>query len=498
MLDLNVLNELEWLVVILYGALLLFIFLYSLTQVSLVISYLKNRKHQPTTPKMYTEWPHVTVQLPVFNERYVAERLIHAVTKLNYPAEKLEIQVLDDSTDDTLQITRKVAAEYRDKGLDVTVLHRTDRSGYKAGALAVGMEQAKGEFIAIFDADFIPDADFLIMTIPHFQTEKVGVVQTRWEHLNKDYSGLTRLQAFGLDAHFTVEQGGRNASGYFINFNGPAGVWRKQTIEDAGGWSSDTLTEDLDLSYRAQLKGWDFVYREDIGSPAELPAAMNALKNQQFRWTKGAAECTRKNLGKVWRAKHLPWSTKIHALFHLMNSFIFICVMGTAILSVPLLFIKEKLGQDSIMVAAGSVFLLSMCFLIWFYWVSYHRMHPKKNFLQFLGTFFLFLSMSMGLSLHNAIAVAEGYIGRKTPFVRTPKFNIVEKQDGWKGNVYLTSTFNSLTIIELALAIYFSFAVLQGIRIHDFGLLPFHFLLALGFGIVSWLSARHSLGGAGV
>jgi cellulose synthase/poly-beta-1,6-N-acetylglucosamine synthase-like glycosyltransferase len=384
MLDLNVLNELEWLVVILYGALLLFIFLYSLTQVSLVISYLKNRKHQPTTPKMYTEWPHVTVQLPVFNERYVAERLIHAVTKLNYPAEKLEIQVLDDSTDDTLQITRKVAAEYRDKGLDVTVLHRTDRSGYKAGALAVGMEQAKGEFIAIFDADFIPDADFLIMTIPHFQTEKVGVVQTRWEHLNKDYSGLTRLQAFGLDAHFTVEQGGRNASGYFINFNGTAGVWRKQTIEDAGGWSSDTLTEDLDLSYRAQLKGWDFVYREDIGSPAELPAAMNALKNQQFRWTKGAAECTRKNLGKVWRAKHLPWSTKIHALFHLMNSFIFICVMGTAILSVPLLFIKEKLGQDSIMVAAGSVFLLSMCFLIWFYWVSYHRMHPKKNFLQFL------------------------------------------------------------------------------------------------------------------
>lgn len=498
MLDSISLNGLEWSVVVVYFLLLTFIFFYSLTQVSLVIHYLKSRKSKPTTPEMKADWPHVTVQLPVFNEKYVAERLIHAVTKLNYPSDKLEIQVLDDSTDDTLDITQKVAATYREKGFDISVVHRTDRSGFKAGALAKGMEVCKGEFIAIFDADFIPEADFLIKTIPHFQTENVGVVQTRWEHLNQNYSGLTRLQAFGLDAHFTVEQGGRNAANYFINFNGTAGVWRKQTIADAGGWSSDTLTEDLDLSYRAQLKGWKFVYREDIGSPAELPAAMNALKNQQFRWTKGAAECTRKNLGKVWQAAHLPLSTKIHALFHLMNSFIFICVIGTAILSVPMLFIKEKLGQDSIMVAAGSVFLLSMSFLIWFYWVSYHRMHPNKNFFQFLGTFFLFLSMSMGLSLHNAIAVFEGYVGRKTPFVRTPKFNIVEKQDGWKGNVYLTSTFNSLTLIELALAIYFAFAVTQGIRLSDFGLLPFHFLLALGFAIVSWLSARHSLGGVGV
>lgn len=492
MLDWN-LNWWEIIVLFLYFGMLLFIFLYSLTQLNLVLKYRSRKRDNKTVPKQAGEWPMVTVQLPVFNEKYVTKRLIDSVCQLDYPKEKLEIQVLDDSTDETLEISRNAAKHWAEQGIDIQVLHRTDRSGFKAGALAYGLDKAKGEFIAIFDADFIPDPDFLKQTVPHFQNEKVGVVQTRWEHLNSDFSMLTNLQAFGLDAHFTVEQGGRNEADFFINFNGTAGIWRKETINDAGGWSSDTLTEDLDLSYRAQLRGWKFIYREDVGSPAELPAAINALKTQQFRWTKGAAECTMKNLGKVWRAKKLPIDTKIHALFHLMNSFIFICVIGTALLSVPLLFIKEKIGEDQLIFAGASVFLLSLIFLISFYWVAFRTIHPNKNFVQFLGRFFLFLSISMGLSLHNAIAVAEGYLGRKTPFLRTPKFNIVEKTGGWKGNVYLSNSFNLLTLLELSLAGYFAFAIWQGIQFQDFGLLPFHVMLALGFAFVGGLSLRQAV-----
>ncbi len=476
----------------LYFGLLLFIFFYSLTQLNLVWKYSRSRQEDAKTPEAPEEWPMVTVQLPIFNEKYVAKRLIDCVAVLDYPQDKLQIQVLDDSTDETLEISRKAARHWQEMGLDIEVVNRTDRSGFKAGALAYGLNQAKGDYIAIFDADFVPDPAFLKKTVPHFQDEKVGVVQTRWEHLNSDYSTLTTLQAFGLDAHFTVEQGGRNAAGFFINFNGTAGIWRKETIEDAGGWSSDTLTEDLDLSYRAQLRGWQFVFREDIGSPAELPAAINALKTQQFRWTKGAAECTMKNLGKVWRAKGLSLDTKIHALFHLMNSFIFICVMGTALLSVPMLFIKEKIGQDSLILAAGSLFLFSLGFLIAFYWVAFRAMNPGKGFFGFLGKFFLFLSVSMGLSLHNAIAVVEGYIGRKTPFIRTPKFNIVEKRGGWKGNVYLGHSLNAMTLMELSLAGYFAFAIWQGIRFQDFGLMPFHILLCAGFAFVGWLSVKQA------
>lgn len=478
----------------LYFGLLLFIFLYSLTQLNLVVKYARAKKHTQLIPKDPSEWPMVTVQLPIFNELYVTERLIDCVATLDYPADRLEIQVLDDSTDETLEISRKAAERWRKKGIDITVVTRPDRKGFKAGALAYGMDIAKGEYIAIFDADFVPDKAFLKKTVPHFADDRVGVVQTRWEHLNSDFSTLTILQAFGLDAHFTVEQAGRNAAGFFINFNGTAGIWRKQTIIDAGGWSSDTLTEDLDLSYRAQLRGWQFVFREDIGSPAELPAAIHALKTQQFRWTKGAAECTMKNLGKVWRAKGLPLDTKVHALFHLMNSFIFICVMGTALLSVPVLFIKEKIGQDSLILAGGSIFLLSLVFLISFYWVAFKAMHPTKGFGKFITTFFLFLSVSMGLSLHNAIAVIEGYIGRKTPFVRTPKFNIVKKTGGWKGNVYLKQSLNPMTLMELALSAYFAYAIWQGIQFQDFGLLPFHVLLCAGFAFVGSLSIRQAFG----
>lgn len=438
--------------------------------------------------------PVVTVQLPIFNELYVTNRLIDAVAQINYPTEKLEIQILDDSTDETTDLIAKKVTKWKSKGIDIIHFRRKDRSGYKAGALAEGLATCKGEFIAIFDADFIPDKNFLIHTIPYFKNEKIGAVQTKWEHLNKDYSLLTKLQAFGLDAHFSVEQRGRNYGGHFINFNGTGGVWRKECIEDAGGWQSDTLTEDLDLSYRAQLKKWKFVYLEDIGSPAELPAAMNALKTQQYRWTKGAAECTKKLLGNVLISNNLSFKTKLHAIFHLMNSSVFITIVFTALASIPILFIKNQTIEYNQLFKFASVFLLSLLFLGIFYFVSNtkERKLTTKDYLSFVLYFPLFLSVSMGLSLHNAIAVLEGYFGKKTAFIRTPKFNIVSKTDKWEGNKYLVSSISLLTIIEAMLSIYFLIGVFYAFVFKDFGLLPFHIMLAFGFGYVAYSSVYHS------
>src|SRR5690554_783127 len=286
------------LILLVYGLALFFVFAYSLTQLQLVLKYRKYSKaaKQRNEIAIQTDFfPKVTIQLPIFNEHYVAERLLDQVAKIDYPAELLEIQLLDDSTDDTKILLQHKTKEWLEKGVNVVHIHREARSGFKAGALAEGLKMASGEFIAIFDADFMPSKDFLKRMMPHFKNTSVGMVQSRWEHLNRNYSKLTALQAFGLDAHFSVEQGGRNYGNHFINFNGTAGIWRKSTIEDAGGWQSDTLTEDLDLSYRAQLKTWKFVFVEEVGAPAELPATMNALKTQQFRWNKGAAECVRKH-----------------------------------------------------------------------------------------------------------------------------------------------------------------------------------------------------------
>ncbi|HEX2899523.1 MAG TPA: cellulose synthase family protein, partial [Bacteroidia bacterium] len=321
---------------VIYFSALTFILMYSGVQVHLAILYTRFqkrlKKEHEALPAMPAgqDWPKVTVQLPIFNEMYVVERLIDAVAAFDYPADRLEVQLLDDSTDETVEITAQKVAEWKAKGLDIVHVHRSNRQGFKAGALKEGLMLAKGEFIAIFDADFLPHPDFLKKTIPHFQDARIGVVQTRWEHINRNYSILTKLQAFALDAHFSVEQQGRNSMGYFINFNGTAGVWRRKAIDDAGGWESDTLTEDLDLSYRAQLKGWKFKFLENLDSPAELPAAMGAVKSQQFRWTKGAAETARKNLGKVLHAK-LPLGTKIHATFHLLNSMLFVCIVLNAV-----------------------------------------------------------------------------------------------------------------------------------------------------------------------
>jgi cellulose synthase/poly-beta-1,6-N-acetylglucosamine synthase-like glycosyltransferase len=484
----------ELALLITYGLFLSFIFCYSFVQLSLALAYAKNRKKPLIESQSVSEdqWPLVTVQLPVYNELYVVERLIDCVVHLDYPKDKLEIQVLDDSNDESFDVAAEKVAQLRGQGYDIKHIKRPDRVGFKAGALAYGLEIARGEFTAIFDADFLPRPEFLKKTIPWFLSdEKIGVVQTRWEHLNESYSILTELQAFGLDAHFTVEQSGRNAGGHFINFNGTAGVWRNSCIEDAGGWQSDTITEDLDLSYRAQLKGWHFKYLEEVGSPAELPAEMNALKNQQFRWTKGAAECAVKNLPKVIRQKGLGFSTKLHAIFHLMNSFVFICVLCTAVLSLPLLILKAQENNYRELFNLASIFMLSFGILAYFYWVS-RRRQEDHSFLTFLRKFPMFLSVSMGLSLHNSVAVIEGYIGRKTPFVRTPKFDIQKMSGSWSDKKYRAIKANPLTIVEGLLALYFAGGIVVALVMKEYGFLPFHIMLTVGFGYVFYFSIKHT------
>src|SRR5690554_7332771 len=354
-------------IIVIYSIALLLIFLYALAQLNLLSNYLGAQKNQAKSPKFdfsnLDEIPLVTIQLPVYNEMYVMERLLENIVKMDYPKDKLEIQVLDDSTDDTLKSTKKHIEILKKTGLDIVHICRTDRTGFKAGALKEGLKIAKGEFIAIFDADFLPKPNWLKQTIPYFKNKNIGVVQTRWSHLNRDFSVLTKIQAFALDAHFTLEQVGRNSKGHFINFNGTAGVWRKACILDAGNWEGDTLTEDLDLSYRAQLRHWRFKYLEQVETPAELPVVLSAAKSQQFRWNKGGAENFRKSLPKLLNSKNIPLKTKIHGLLHLLNSSMFLCAFLVAVLSVPVLYLKQRPTFANWIFDISVVFLLSTLIL---------------------------------------------------------------------------------------------------------------------------------------
>ena len=480
----------EYIVAFLYTAALLYIFLFSLSQLHLTWHYRKRKNAPSEHPQLdLTDAPRITVQLPVFNELYVVERLIDAVAKFNYPHGKLEIQVLDDSTDKTTELISKKVKALRAQGLDISHVRRDDRSGFKAGALQHGLQLAKGEFLAIFDADFLPKPDFLLKTLPYFKEEKIGMVQTRWGHVNKDYSMLTRLQAFGLDAHFSIEQKGRSNAGSLINFNGTAGVWRKACIEQSGGWSADTLTEDLDLSYRAQLKGWNFKYLEDVVAPAELPVLMPAVKSQQYRWNKGAAETAKKNLSNIL---HSGWSftKKSHAFFHLFNSSVFVSLLAAALLSIPMLFIKNTYPEFNKVFNLGSIFLLGFFSITYFYWVANKQVNLVKPRRYFFRMFPAFLTVSMGLSLHNTIAVMEGFLGFKSPFIRTPKFDIRHSKDHLRKNIYIKNQIAISTWLEGLLSLYFAFGILAGIYLGDLGLVIFHVMLCLGFASVFYQSVK--------
>ncbi len=478
-----------------YVIALAFITVYCLMQFHLLYHYTLHRKGQNTERPsgQRDKEPFVTIQLPIFNEMYVVERLIDNIAQFDYPKEKYEIHILDDSTDDTLQISKRKVKEYKDKGYNIRLVTRPDRAGYKAGALKYGMQYAKGEFIAIFDADFLPNHDFLRQTLPFFSDPIVGVVQTRWEHINEDYSILTRLQAFQLNVHFTVEQKGRDKGDLLLQFNGTAGVWRRAAIEDAGGWEADTLTEDLDLSYRAQLKGWKIVFREEIGAPAELPAEMNGLKSQQFRWMKGGAETAKKMLPTVWDS-NLPWIKKIHATLHLLASSVFLFIFIMGVVSVPVLTFINPLHIN---ISFLGVFLIALMAIIIIYYVAnvdqeWKKQSRLKLMLKFVFLFPVFLCLSMGLSLHNSLAVIQGYIGKKSPFVRTPKFNIKAINDSFKKDHYHFRKISFVTIFEGFLSLYFLFGIYLAFRIPNMTFLILHILLFLGYGTIFFLSVKHA------
>lgn len=487
----------SWVVIGLYVFFLTFVLAYSLAQLNLTVLYLRSKK-RPWLPKlqdMEKELPMVTVQLPIYNEKYVVERLIDAVVQLDYPKDKLEIQVLDDSNDETLHLAKEKVDFYRQAGFDISQLIREDRSDFKAGALQFGTLLAKGEFIAIFDADFLPDKAFLQKTIPYFQQSDIGVVQSRWGHLNQDYSLLTKLQSYVLNAHFTVDQTGRNFGGHFINFNGTAGIWRKEAIADAGGWQGDTLTEDLDLSYRAQLRKWRFVYLEDLESPAELPADMNALKSQQFRWAKGAAECTGKNLGKVLSSKHVGWRSKVNAVFHLLNSFNWVCLMASSFLLLPFLMIIDSQPSWGQYLGFMSVYYISFVVLLTYYLIANRQLKLKgfKEYLYFLASYPVFLSLMMGLSLYNAIGVIEGYLGIRSSFIRTPKFNITKNGERVTKNTYVKLKVDFITLFELISILYFLFTAYYAYTIGSYSAIPFTLLMSGGLIAVLFFSTFHYL-----
>lgn len=485
---------LAYLIISLYTLALLLVFFYSLAQLNLLFNYLKHKKkgtHGPLIDLSKKELvPYVTIQLPIYNEAYVVERLLENIAFMEYPKDRLEIQVLDDSTDASVEKTASLIKGLQDKGLDIVHVRRTNREGYKAGALKEGLTIAKGSLIAIFDADFLPQKDWLLQTVPHFGSEDIGVVQTRWGHINRDYSILTRIQAFALDAHFTLEQVGRNAQGHFINFNGTAGIWRKECILDAGNWEGDTLTEDLDLSYRAQLKNWRFKYLEEVETPAELPVVISAARSQQFRWNKGGAENFRKSVGKVLRAPHLSGKTKFHGVMHLLNSSMFLCVFLVGVLSIPMMYIKSVFVELAWVFQLTSFFIVSTIILFVCYWFTYRNIQGKglEHFIQYIGLFFTFFTVALGFSLHNSLAVLEGHRGKRSEFVRTPKFNINSIKDSWKGNQYLSKKISSNVLIEGVLMCYFLYGMYLAVPLNDFGLFPFHFMLFLGFGFVFFKS----------
>ncbi|MFN8359503.1 MAG: cellulose synthase family protein [Candidatus Kapaibacterium sp.] len=479
-------------ILLIYFLSLSILFAFGLHGLVMIYYYHKTSKISHSAPPIASDVPLVTIQLPVFNEVYVVERLVRAVCEIDYPKEKLEIQLLDDSTDETVEVSRRLVKEFVDAGFDITHIHRIDRSGYKAGALKAGLEKAKGEFVAIFDADFVPNTDFLQKTIPHFQSADVGMVQTRWEHLNEEYSFLTRAQALALDGHFVIEQQVRNKAGFFINFNGTAGIWRKSCIVDAGNWHADTLAEDLDLSYRAQLRGWRFVFLNDVTSPAELPADINALKTQQFRWTKGAVETAKKLLPNVWKS-NLSLKVKLECTVHLTSNIVFPFILLVATLNIPLVIIKNEVGGFDKYFTLMSIFVLASISTFLFYLYAQRAIH--LDWRRRLMLFPVFMAGSMGFAVNNTKAVFEALFGKKSEFKRTPKYRIVESGDSWQKKKYVQRKIGGAVIIELLFTLYFIFGIITSIYYLEISAIPFQLMFLAGFGTVGALSLRHALVG---
>jgi len=443
----------------------------------LVYLYMRNKDKEPTQGPALDPLPVVTIQLPLYNEMYVADRLIDSVCRIDYPRELLEIQVLDDSVDETQSVASQAVRRFAAQGVDVKYYHRIDRRGYKAGALEEGLKVARGEFIAIFDADFIPTSDFLTRLMPHFRDPKVGMVQARWGHINQDYSLLTKIQAILLDGHFVLEHGGRNRGGRFFNFNGTAGVWRRAAIDDAGGWQHDTLTEDLDLSYRAQLRGWQFVFVPTLIAPAEVPVEMNAFKSQQHRWAKGSIQTCRKLLPTILRS-NLPLGVKAEAFFHLTANFNYILMCILSLLMFPAMVIRYNMGWYEMLLIDIPLFFAATFSFCNFYVVCqreiYKDWRARVKYVPFL------MSVGIGLSINNTRAVFEALIGKDSEFARTPKYRIEADADEWVGKKYRQSVAVQ-PLIELLLGLYFTWTVFYALANGIYGTLPFLVLFQVGF-----------------
>ena len=490
----------QYLWLIIYLSALMALFTYGMNCWFLMLMYRLNypkaaQTHQKIKDTFYQnvparDWPHVTIQLPIYNERYVVERLIESVCRIDYPGNLLEVQVLDDSTDDTVQIARALVATMKAAGVDIVYVHRADRCGFKAGALKDGLKTAKGSLVAVFDADFIPDPDFLMESVPYFQDPQVGMLQTRWGHINSDYSLLTRAQSIGIDGHFGVEQASRAWSGFFMNFNGTAGVWRKKTIKDAGGWQADTLTEDLDLSYRAQLKGWKLMFASQVVCPAEIPVTITAFKSQQHRWAKGSIQTAKKNLSKLFKSD-VSWLVKVQAFLHLTHYMVHPMMLLVVLTSIPMLYTQWFFNNLAYPIMIFTLLCLATLGPSSLYLFSQRILYCDwKTRIKYLP---LLMCLGTGIAVNNTKAVLEALLGVKSGFIRTPKYGIQEKGEKWK-NKHYAIPLTAIAILEFFLGLYSLTGLLMFLLFSKYLVSPFLLIYTCGFFYVFFLSVKHGFG----
>jgi cellulose synthase/poly-beta-1,6-N-acetylglucosamine synthase-like glycosyltransferase len=486
-------NAFDLALLIPYFIVLILLASYGVHRYWLVYLYYKHKDRRTTEPaQRFAELPRITVQLPIFNEQFVVDRLLQAVCALDYPREKLDIQVLDDSTDETVAVASRLVEVYASKGFPVTYHRRSNRYGFKAGALAEGLLSAKGEFVALFDADFVPPPDFLLKTIHYFTDPKIGMVQTRWTHINRNYSFLTEVEAILLDGHFVLEHSGRARSNVFFNFNGTAGMWRRCVIDDAGGWQHDTLTEDTDLSYRAQLKGWKFIYLQDVECPAELPVEMTAFKTQQARWAKGLIQTSKKILPTVLRSKQ-PLHVKMEAWYHLTANLSYPLMVLLSVLLLPAMIIRFYQGWFQMLYIDVPLFMASTFSISSFYLVSQRELFPKTWLRALLYLPFL-MALGIGLTVTNTRAVLEALRGKQSAFARTPKYRVETKKDKVCASTYRRGL-GWVPWVELLIGGYFALTVYYAVINENFVTVPFLVLFVVGYwytGLMSLLQGRFS------
>jgi cellulose synthase/poly-beta-1,6-N-acetylglucosamine synthase-like glycosyltransferase len=484
-------NAFDTALLIPYFIVLILLASYGAHRYVLVYLYYKHKKNRTTEPAAhFPELPRVTIQLPIFNEQFVVARLLDAICRLNYPLDKLDIQVLDDSTDETVAVARGLVNHYAARGFPISYHHRSNREGFKAGALTEGLKTSQGEFVAIFDADFVPPEDFLLRTIHHFTDPKIAMVQTRWTHINRNYSFLTEVEAILLDGHFVLEHSGRARSNVFFNFNGTAGVWRRSAIDDAGGWQHDTLTEDTDLSYRAQLNGWKFIYLQDVECPAELPVEMTAFKTQQARWAKGLIQTSRKILPRVLKSDQ-RFHVKLEAWYHLTANLSYPLMIVLSVLLLPAMIIRFYQGWFQMLYIDLPLFMASTFSISSFYLVSQRELFPGKWYRALLYLPFL-MALGIGLTVTNTRAVLEALLGKHSDFARTPKYHVESRKDKVRVNNYRRGL-GWVPWVELLIGCYFAMTVYYAIDNENYITVPFLVLFVVGYwytGLMSLLQGR--------